>query len=207
MGAIADACSRGELPAEVVLVLSNVRDAGVLANAAARALPHSCVPHTDYPDRGSFEAAMLRELRNTDVHLVVLAGFMRILTPDFIREYYGLLLNVHPSLLPKYPGLNTHQRAIEAGDREAGATIHFVTPELDAGPPIIQARVAVLPDDSADTLARRVLHVEHEIYPMALDWCLRGRVELRDGRAWKDGAFLDESGIVHVPGAIQSTPS
>jgi phosphoribosylglycinamide formyltransferase-1 len=120
---------------------------------------------------------------------------MRILTDTFIREYYGSLLNIHPSLLPKYPGLNTHQRALDAGDPESGATVHFVTPELDTGPAIIRGRVPIRAGDDATTLARRVQQVEHDIYPQALAWCLSGDVILRDGAAWKNGEKLGEGGI------------
>jgi phosphoribosylglycinamide formyltransferase-1 len=188
MEAIADACARGDIPGEVVLVLSNVAGARVLQRAASRGLPCCCVPHRDYPDRSRFEAAMLEKLRAAGAEIVALAGFMRILTESFIREYYGSLLNVHPSLLPKYPGLDTHRRALEAGDAEAGATVHFVIPELDAGPSIIQARVAIRADDTAESLAQRVQREEHRIYPLALRWCLEGRVELREGRLWRDPA-------------------
>lgn len=186
MDAIAGACERGELPGEIVLVVSNQPDAGVLSLARARGLAHCCVPHKDYPDREHFEAAVLSALRQSEAEFVVLAGFMRILTAGFIQEYYGALLNIHPSLLPKYPGLNTHQRALDAGDSHAGATVHFVTPELDAGPAIVQAQVAIHPGDDAATLAARVQREEHRIYPLALRWLLEGRVELRNGQTWKD---------------------
>jgi phosphoribosylglycinamide formyltransferase-1 len=191
MDAIAAACERGELPGEIVLVVSNQPDAGVLDLARARGLKHCCIPHKNYPDRERFEAALIRALRASEADCVVLAGFMRILTDGFIEEYYGSLLNIHPSLLPKYPGLNTHQRALDAGDRFAGATVHFVIPELDAGPAIIQAQVAIQPGDDAATLAARVQREEHRIYPLALRWLLEGRVELRNGQTWKDEVAMN----------------
>lgn len=186
MAAIASACDRGDIPATVSLVISNVPDARVLARAEEKQLPHCCINHRDYESREAFEEAMLQALRDKAIDLVVLAGFMRILTDRFIREYYGSLLNIHPSLLPKYPGLHTHQRALDAGDTESGATVHFVIPELDAGPGILQARVPILPGDDASSLAARVQAQEHRIYPQAVRWCIEGKVELRDGKVWKD---------------------
>lgn len=190
MLSIADACASGELNAQICLVLCNRPDAPVLAHAAQRGIPAVCVPHQSYPDRQAFEAAMLRELRAARPDLVALAGFMRILTETFIREYYGSLLNIHPSLLPKYPGLDTHQRALDANDREAGSSVHFVIPELDAGPVIIQARVPVRADDTARTLEARVKAQEQQIYPKALQWCLEGNVKLQNGQVWKNAAAL-----------------
>lgn len=125
---------------------------------------------------------------------MILAGFMRILTPGFVNHYLGRLLNIHPSLLPKYPGLHTHQRAIDAGDSEAGATVHFVTEELDGGPPIIQASVAIEQGDSADDLAKRILVLEHQIYPLAAQWFAEGRLTLDANKAQLDGKQLPESG-------------
>lgn len=181
MLAISDACQRGELDAEIAIVVSNEPGAGVLDHAKNLSITNTCVPHRDFPDRDSFERALLDALRPHGPDLVILAGFMRILTERFIREYYGSLLNIHPSLLPKYPGLDTHRRAIEAGDSEAGATVHFVIPELDAGPAIAQARVPVLDSDTPDELARRVIVEEHRLYPHAVRLCLEGRVRLIDG--------------------------
>lgn len=190
MEAIADACADGRITADLALVLANDARAGVLASAARRGLPHVCVEHGAFADREAFEQAMLSELRAQNIDIVVLAGFMRILTPLFIREYYGSLLNIHPSLLPKYPGLHTHQRALDAGDREAGATVHFVIPELDAGPAIIQARVAIHDGDRAEDIAARVQREEHRIYPLAVQWCATGRVVLKNGIALKDGEAI-----------------
>lgn len=201
LAAIADACADGTIPAELVLVLCNVSGAGALEEAERRGIPAHCVEHGHYPDRGSFEAALLLALREAGANIVALAGFMRILTDSFIREYYGSLLNIHPSLLPKYPGLHTHRRALEAGDRESGATVHFVLPELDAGPAIAHGRVPILPDDTPETLARRVQALEHGLYPQALAWCIDGQIELREDAAWMNEEILGEGGVEYQLGA------
>lgn len=159
----------GDHPARPVLVASNDPAAGGLARAAAAGIPTAAVDHRDFPrDRAGFEAALLRPLLAAKPDILCLAGFMRILTPDFVQRFAGRMLNIHPSLLPKYPGLNTHARAIEAGDAEAGCTVHEVTPELDAGPMLGQARVPILPGDDAASLAARVLVQEHRLYPAVL---------------------------------------
>lgn len=158
----------GDHPARPALVLSNVPGAGGLTKAEARGIATAMVDHRDFRDRESFEAEVDRRLREVDTDIVCLAGFMRILTPGFVAEWEGRMLNIHPSLLPKYPGLNTHARALEAGDREAGATVHEVTADLDAGPILGQARVPVLPGDTPDALAARVLPMEHRLYPAVL---------------------------------------
>jgi len=159
----------GDHPARPVLVASNDPGAAGLARAAERGVPTTAVDHRAFPrDRAGFEAALLEPLMAARPDILCLAGFMRILTPDFVQRFAGRMLNIHPSLLPKYPGLNSHARAIEAGDAEAGATVHLVTPELDAGPLLGQARVPVLPDDTADSLAARVLVQEHRLYPAVL---------------------------------------
>ncbi|WP_439106964.1 phosphoribosylglycinamide formyltransferase [Congregibacter sp.] len=192
MTAIAAACEKRTIPASIGLVVSNVPGANVLARAEKHQLPHCCIDHRQYDNREAFEEAMLGKLQEASIDLVVLAGFMRILTDRFIREYYGSLLNIHPSLLPKYPGLNTHQRALDAGDSESGATVHFVTPELDAGPTIAQARVKILPEDDADSLAARVQAREHLLYPRVVRWCVQGEIQLRDGKVWKDESLTDD---------------
>jgi phosphoribosylglycinamide formyltransferase-1 len=138
---------------------------------------------------------LVATLQEYAVDLVVLAGFMRILTPVLIDPFIGRLLNIHPSLLPKYPGLRTHQRALDAGDTEAGATVHFVTPELDGGPAILQARTAIMPGDTAEALAQRVATLEHHIYPLAVSWLLQGRLALGDNGAVLDHAPLPVGGI------------
>lgn len=198
MQAFIDACSSGVLDAEIALVLSNNPDAGGLARAAEAGIPTACINHRNYDSRETFDAAMVAELSRHDPDLVILAGFMRILTPVFIEPFAGKLLNIHPSLLPKYPGLNTHQRALDAGDSEAGVTVHFVTPELDGGPPIIQARVPVETGDTAVTLAARVIVQEHVIYPIAAGWVLQGRLRLTDKGAVLDGQPLPPTGVDYV---------
>ena len=159
----------GPHPCTPVLVASNDPAAGGLAKAAALGIPTAAVDHRSFGrDRAGFEAALLQPILAVKPDILCLAGFMRILTPAFIRHFEGRMLNIHPSLLPKYPGLHTHQRALESGDTEAGCTVHEVTAELDAGPILGQARVAVQPGDTAETLAARVLVQEHRLYPAVL---------------------------------------
>ena len=190
MQALAAACADGRIDAELALVLSNRPDAGVRRRAERLGIPEACIDHRDFASRSDFDARLHLRLQQAGISLVVLAGFMRILSDGFVREYCGSLLNIHPSLLPKYPGLHTHQRALDAGDRQAGATVHFVVPELDAGPAIIQAVVPISPDDDAQRLAQRVLTAEHRIYPRAVSWWVQGRLALRDGKAWLDGEAI-----------------
>ncbi|UFM64929.1 phosphoribosylglycinamide formyltransferase [Paracoccus sp. MA] len=159
----------GDHPARPVVVGSNDPQAAGLARAEAMGVPSFAIDHRAFGgDRAAFEAALLEPLLAAQPDILCLAGFMRILTPDFVRRFQGRMLNIHPSLLPKYPGLHTHRRAIEAGDAEAGATVHLVTPELDAGPILGQARVPILAGDTAETLAARVLVQEHRLYPAVL---------------------------------------
>ncbi|TXS92166.1 phosphoribosylglycinamide formyltransferase [Parahaliea maris] len=195
MQAFIDAVQAGELGARIALVLSNNPDAGGLQRAREAGIDTAVINHRDYASREDFDAAMVARLREAGAELVILAGFMRILTSVFITAFSGRLLNIHPSLLPKYPGLNTHQRALDAGDSEAGVTVHFVTEELDGGPPVLQARVPVEPDDTADTLAARVIVEEHKIYPLAAQWYLEGRLQLSDQGAFLDGERIPEGGI------------
>ncbi len=158
----------GDHPARPVLVASNDPAAGGLAKARALGIPTAAVDHRAYPDRQAFETALAAQIDAAQPDILCLAGFMRILTPGFIRRYQGRMLNIHPSLLPKYPGLHTHARALAAGDDQAGCTVHEVTEDLDAGPILGQARVRVLPGDTQDTLAARVLTHEHRLYPAVL---------------------------------------
>ena len=166
--ALLDDMARADHPARPVLVLSNVPGAGGLARAEARGVPTAVVDHRAHPDRASFEGALADALGPHAPDLLCLAGFMRILTPGFVGPRTGRILNIHPSLLPLYPGLDTHARAIAAGDAEAGCTVHEVTEGLDSGPILGQARVPVRPDDTPDALAARVLVREHELYPAVL---------------------------------------
>ncbi len=195
MQAFIDACEAKELNAHIALVLSNNPNAAGLTRAAEAGITTAAVDHRDYPSREAFEQALLDTLAPHEPELVILAGFMRILTPLFIGNYAGRLLNIHPSLLPKYPGLNTHQRALDAGDSEAGVTVHFVTPELDGGPPIIQVSVPIEPQDTAESLAERVIEQEHIIYPIAANWFLQGRLRLSAEGARLDGELLPFSGV------------
>jgi phosphoribosylglycinamide formyltransferase-1 len=199
MRALLDASTKGALPAKISLVISNRADAEGLQTAREAGVETACIAHADYPTREAFDAALVERLQQIQPDLVALAGFMRILTPVFITPFAGRLLNIHPSLLPKYPGLHTHQRAIDAGDREAGSTVHFVTPELDGGPPVLQARVPIRADDTADSLAQRVLEMEHAIYPLAALWFLQGRLTLDKQGALFDGQTIPANGLQYRP--------
>ena len=190
--AFIDAVAAGSLEVSIALVLSNQPDAYGLKRAREAGIPTQCVQNADYEDRESFDRAMIDALDRYQVDLAILAGFMRILSSVFIRRFEGRVLNIHPALLPKFPGLNTHQRAIEAGDKWHGSTVHFVTEELDGGPRILQGRVTVRSDDTASLLSARVQAVEHKIYPQAAAMFASGRIEFRDGDTWLDGARLDE---------------
>jgi phosphoribosylglycinamide formyltransferase-1 len=193
--AFIDATASDQLQAKISLVISNNPDAGGLQRAADAGIETLCIDHREYEHRETFDAALTNALQEHDIDLVILAGFMRILTPVFIEPYLGRLLNIHPSLLPKYPGLHTHQRALDAGDHETGATVHFVTPELDSGPPVIQARVAIDDSDTASSLAARINVVEHKIYPLAAQWFMQGRLRLTNEGASLDGEALPECGV------------
>lgn len=191
MEAIVEACTVQSWPARIAAVISNRADAAGLDYAAARGIATTVVEHRAYADRERFDAALAEAIDAHAPDVVVLAGFMRILTAGFVQRYKGRLLNIHPSLLPAFTGLHTHQRAIEAGCKLAGATVHFVTAELDHGPIVAQAAVPVLPGDTEQTLAARVLASEHRLYPMAVRWAVEdalqvdanGVVRQRDGAA------------------------
>jgi phosphoribosylglycinamide formyltransferase-1 len=176
MVSLVDAAADGSLPVRVAAVLSNRPDAGGLAIAAARGIPTQVVDHERYADRESFDAALISAIDARSPDLVVLAGFMRILSDGFVARYAGRLINIHPSLLPAFPGLHTHRRALEAGVRLHGCTAHFVTPALDRGPIVIQAAVPVRDGDDEDSLAARVLAQEHRIYRQAVRWFAEGRL-------------------------------
>ncbi len=177
-----------DLPVTIRAVISNRPGVFALERAQRAGIHTELLDHTQFADREAYDAALVALIDRFEPALVVLAGFMRILTPGFVNHYSGRMINIHPSLLPRHRGLHTHQRAIEAGDSEHGATVHFVTPELDSGPLILQARVPVLPGDDADTLAARVLTQEHQIYPQAVRWFAEGRLQLVAGVAQLDGA-------------------
>lgn len=186
--AIMDACHEHKLNAEVVQVISNRSDAFGLVRAQKAAIQPQVLDHKKFSDRPSFDAALADLVDQSQPDFIVLAGFMRILTPRFVERFLGKLINIHPSLLPKYPGLDTHARALAAGDRDHGATVHFVTPTVDAGPPIVQGVLSVLPDDSVDTVMARIHQLEHVIYPHALNQLVKGNVCYSQGHAhWSDG--------------------
>src|SRR5688500_3579563 len=191
MRAIAERAAAGALPVEVRVVVSDRADAAGLDVARAMGIPTETLSARDFPDRTSFDRALAAVVARHEPQLIVLAGFMRILTTEFIAPFAGRIMNIHPSLLPKYRGLHTHRRVLEAKDALHGVSVHFVTEELDGGPVVLQAEVPVLPDDSETTLSARVQQAEHRIYPQAIDWFARGRLLLKDGRAWLDGKPLD----------------
>jgi len=172
---------------QISAVLSNRADAQGLIRAEKAGIPTEVLNHKDFPTRQAFDQALQARIDFYQANLVVLAGFMRILTAEFVTHYQGRLINIHPALLPKFKGLHTHQRALAADEKEHGASVHFVTEDLDSGPVIIQARVPVLPDDDEDTLAARVLEQEHKIYPQAIEWIAENRVTLENGRVFLDG--------------------
>lgn len=177
MQALVAASRMPDYPAEIATVIANRPDAAGLAWARENGIPAVAIDHKAFPDKAAFDARIHDELTSTGVEIVALAGFMRILSPQFVAKWQGRMINVHPSLLPLFPGLNTHARAIEAGMKLAGCTVHFVTAEMDVGPIIAQGAVPVLPDDTPDTLAARTLIAEHALYPRALAWVAAGQVK------------------------------
>lgn len=194
--AILDECADGRIAATVSAVISNRPGVLGLERAHQAGVPALVLDHTHYPNRETFDRALAETIDGFQPDLLVLAGFMRILTADFVRHYEGRMLNIHPSLLPKYTGLNTHKRALEAGDRQAGVTVHFVTPELDGGPPIAQAVVPIHKDDDELILAKRVLEQEHKLYPEVIRWFTHGRLRLHNNVAVLDNHPLPKSGVL-----------
>ncbi len=182
MQTIVEAASDPDYPARVVSVISNRPDAAGLTWAGDRGLNAECIDHKQYGSRAEFDAALHAAILASGAELVVLAGFMRIMTAEFVDQWQGRMINIHPSILPLFQGLDTHQRALDAGMAIAGCTVHYVTPELDGGPIIAQAAVPVRPDDTADSLAARVLKMEHKLYPEALRLVAQGDAPLADGR-------------------------
>ena len=192
--AIIDASSNPDYPAEIVAVISNIEGVKGLERAEKAGIPTAVLDHKNFPDRESYDFALRELIDSYHPEIIVLAGFMRILTDEFVNTYLGKMLNIHPSLLPKYKGLNTPQKAIDAGDKRHGATIHFVTPDLDSGPLIIQAEVPVLANDTSKSLAARVLEKEHQIYPQAIEWLASGRISMTD-----DGSVLMDNQKLQKP--------
>ncbi len=188
--AILDRCADHTLPAQVVAVISNRGDAYGLQRAAAAGVAQELLDHRAYPSREAYDQVLAERVAHYRPDLVVLAGFMRILSAAFVQRFAGRMLNIHPSLLPKFTGLHTHQRALDAGEQRHGASVHFVTEELDGGPVIVQAWVPVVAGEGADPLAARVLAREHLIYPAAIRWFAEGRLQLRAGVVYCNGEPL-----------------
>ncbi|TEW43378.1 phosphoribosylglycinamide formyltransferase [Psychromonas algicola] len=179
---------------EIVAVISNKADAYGLERAREANIPAILVESKGITSREAYDSLLSAELDKLQPDLILLAGFMRILTTDFVNQYQGKMLNIHPSLLPKYQGVNTHQRAIDAGDKEHGASVHFVTPELDSGPTVLQAKVPIFAEDTAQDLAERVLTQEHQIYALAASWFVSGRLNMQAQFAYLDGNKLEQFG-------------
>jgi len=195
--AIIDACNNAQYPGEVVAVGSNKADAFGLTRASDAGIEGFTLSHKAFDSREAYDLSLIEKIEAYQPDLVVLAGFMRILTPAFVQKFHGKLLNIHPSLLPKYQGLNTHQRAIDAGDEEHGVSVHFVTEELDGGPVILQAKVPVFPEDTADDLAGRVHEQEHRIYPLVVKWFCEERLTMQGDFAVLDSKALPAQGYAN----------
>ncbi|WBS01872.1 phosphoribosylglycinamide formyltransferase [Pseudoduganella sp. SL102] len=211
MEAVVRAAEAEQWPARIAAVISNRADAKGLEFAAARGIPTAVVPNKEYPTREAFDAALQAVIDGFAPDLVVLAGFMRILTPGFVEHYAGRMLNIHPSLLPLFPGLHTHEAALAAGHAEHGATVHFVTAELDHGPMVDQARIAVLPGDTPETLAQRLLVQEHILYPRAIRWFIEDKLTVENGQVYgphrPHDSALSSATSSATPSAMSSPPS
>ncbi len=193
--ALIDGVADNSLPIDLVAVISNRPEVMGLERAAKANIPAEVLDHKAFANRESFDQALMAKIDSYQPDLVVLAGFMRILTPEFTQHYLGRMFNIHPSLLPKYQGLHTHQRALDAGEKRHGVTVHFVTAELDGGPAIVQASVPVLASDDASSLAKRVQRQEHVIYPLAVKWFAQGDLRMIDGKSVLKGEPLPPSGF------------
>src|SRR6266542_4541145 len=201
MAALLDAAKAADFPAEIVAVISNRADAAGLERVAASGIPTTVIESKPFgKDRAGFEAVLQRALEEKKVELICLGGFMRLFTAEFVQRWYGRMLNIHPALLPSFPGLDPHGQALRAGVKISGATVHFVVPEADAGPIVAQAAVPVHDDDTAETLAARVLKAEHRIYPLALRLVAEGRAKMIGGRCLIEGAPPAEGALI-VPQA------
>jgi len=200
MAAIADACASGRIAARIVRVIADRRGAGGIELARRLGLEVSVVPRADFASREEFESALAATIDASGARLVVLAGFLRILSPQFAQRYAGAMLNIHPALLPKFPGLRTHERALRAGESEHGASVHFVTGALDAGPVVLQTRVAVRKDDTSESLSARVQRQEHIIYPKVVGWIAANRVRLVGDVVYFDDRPLHQP-LIDAPGA------
>jgi phosphoribosylglycinamide formyltransferase-1 len=203
MAALIDAASDRSYPAEIALVLSNIADAGGLSVAQSKTIKTQTVDHKRFgKDRDAFEREIQNALDADKIDYICLAGFMRLLTPAFVSHWHGRMLNIHPALLPSFKGLDTHERAIAEGVKIHGATVHFVVPEMDSGPIVVQAAVPVLTGDTPQSLASRVIQAEHRIYPLALRWLCEGKLKIVDGRCVIDGAS-DIDGVLISPSNLR----
>ncbi|MCQ9121648.1 phosphoribosylglycinamide formyltransferase [Rodentibacter pneumotropicus] len=192
--AIIDACKKGFIPAKIACVVSNKIEAFGLERAKSAVIPTSVFLRQDFINNQEMDRKIGDYLESFDVDLIVLAGYMKILTPEFTQRFQGKILNIHPSLLPKYAGLNTYQRALEAGDTEHGTTIHFVNEEMDGGAIILQAKVPIFPNDTVEDIELRTREQEYRIYPMVIKWFIEDRLSLKEGIAYLDGKPLPKQG-------------
>jgi phosphoribosylglycinamide formyltransferase-1 len=204
MEAVAKACRDGRIAASVAVVIADHADAGGLAVARELGIDTAVVSRKSFPDRAAFERGLIEQIEAHRADVIVLAGFMRVLSPEFTSRYEGRLINIHPALLPNYKGLHTHARVLEAGDREHGASVHFATAELDGGPVVLQSRIAVRPAESESDLAARVLRTEHIILPRVIGWLADRRLTWRDGKGWLDGRALETPVVENFDEGMQS---
>lgn len=188
--AIIDSVKSGAIKGQISAVISNRPSAFGLERAEKAGIPAITVDHTEFSSRTDFEQALSQTIDQYQPDVLVLAGFMRILSSEFVQHYLGKMLNIHPSLLPKYPGLNTHRRVLENGDKEHGTSVHFVTAELDGGPIIAQRSIHVTADDTEETLQQQIQQQEHKLYPEVVGWLCNGRVQFKDGKAWLDNQIV-----------------
>ena len=192
MQAFIDQIASGDLDLSIELIVSNVATAYGLERASLAGIDQACIDHREFASREDFDQALMARIDQAQPDIVILAGFMRILTPEFVNHYANRLVNIHPSLLPKFTGVNTHQRAIDAGEKWHGASIHFVIPELDAGPVILQGQLAIQHDDTAESLQQRIHKIEHSLYPKAVKWFCDGRLTVAHGQVLLDGEISGE---------------
>lgn len=204
--ALLDSCAAGFIPGKITGVISNKANAFGLKRAEAAAISTVVLSHKGFDSREAYDQALIAAIEQFKPDLIVLAGFMRILTAEFVQHFSGKLLNIHPSLLPKYQGLATHQRAIDAGDTEHGCSVHFVTEQLDGGPVILQAKVPIFPGDDASIVAERVHAQEHQIYPLVVRWFCQDRLQQRANEAWLDGNVLPAQGYAQDEDDVEVAP-
>lgn len=204
--ALLDSCATGFIPGKITGVISNKANAYGLKRAEAAGVATAVLSHKGFDSREDYDQALIAAIEQFKPDLIVLAGFMRILTAEFVQYFSGKLLNIHPSLLPKYQGLATHQRAIDAGDTEHGCSVHFVTEQLDGGPVILQAKVPIFPGDDASVVAERVHAQEHQIYPLVVRWFCQDRLQQKANEAWLDGNLLPAQGYAQDEDDVEVAP-